>query len=250
MIREVAAGLTPFESVKGVLAVALGIVIFVGSVYLVVSAVTGRVLGYLITAVGFFGMMIIFSVIFVIGVPGSTPPNQGPRGPEAHWVTVAAGEEISSPEFPDVAEYPGRPWQAPNDETRAEVEGVGTSIKEFLAERANEELGLTEDEAEEILSKGPSTDAVADTQFTVLNVKFLTVGDTELAAGQAYFTTGGPVVSAFAVFDRGRVPMFSWAFLIGSVILFAVHVPFLDRAERKRKEILTGGTAPPFLGPA
>ena len=39
-------------------------------------------------------------------------------------------------------------------------------------------------------------------------------------------------------------------FLIGSTLLFGAHLPFLDQAERKRKEILTGGTAPPWYGPA
>jgi uncharacterized protein (DUF4213/DUF364 family) len=39
-------------------------------------------------------------------------------------------------------------------------------------------------------------------------------------------------------------------FLIGSTLLFGAHLPFLDRAERTRKEILTGGTAPPWYGPA
>ena len=36
----------------------------------------------------------------------------------------------------------------------------------------------------------------------------------------------------------------------GSLVLFLIHLPFLDRAERKRKAILTGGTAPPWYGPA
>ncbi len=35
-----------------------------------------------------------------------------------------------------------------------------------------------------------------------------------------------------------------------SVVGVAIHVPFLDRAERTRKQILTGGTAPPWYGPA
>jgi hypothetical protein len=39
-------------------------------------------------------------------------------------------------------------------------------------------------------------------------------------------------------------------FLGGSILLFAIHVPLLDRAERKRREFLTGGTAPPWYGPA
>jgi hypothetical protein len=39
-------------------------------------------------------------------------------------------------------------------------------------------------------------------------------------------------------------------FLIGSAIGLAVHLPLLDRTERQRREILTGGTAPPWYGPA
>ena len=50
--------------------------------------------------------------------------------------------------------------------------------------------------------------------------------------------------------DSGSVNRYSWMFLIGAVFGLAIHVPFLDRAERTRKEILTGGTAPPWYGPA
>jgi hypothetical protein len=39
-------------------------------------------------------------------------------------------------------------------------------------------------------------------------------------------------------------------FLVGSTILFVVHLPLLDRAERKRKEFLTGGSTPAWHGPA
>jgi len=46
------------------------------------------------------------------------------------------------------------------------------------------------------------------------------------------------------------VPVYSWAFMIFSAIGLAVHLPLLDRTERKRKHILTGGTAPPWYGPA
>ena len=60
----------------------------------------------------------------------------------------------------------------------------------------------------------------------------------------------GPAITVFAVFDQGNVPVCSWAFLLASLIGFAIHVPFLDRLEKSRKEILTGGTAPPWYGPA
>jgi hypothetical protein len=39
-------------------------------------------------------------------------------------------------------------------------------------------------------------------------------------------------------------------FLGGSILLFLIHLPLLDRAEKSRKEILTGGQAAPWYGPA
>ena len=46
---------------KGGLTVIIGFVLFVGSVLLVLAAVFGRRMGYLVLAVGFFGWMIILS---------------------------------------------------------------------------------------------------------------------------------------------------------------------------------------------
>jgi hypothetical protein len=39
-------------------------------------------------------------------------------------------------------------------------------------------------------------------------------------------------------------------FLAGSIIVFGIHLPMLDIAERKRRDFLTGGAAPPWYGPA
>ena len=46
------------------------------------------------------------------------------------------------------------------------------------------------------------------------------------------------------------MPVYAWSFFLSSIVLFVIHVPFLDRAEKSRKEILTGGTAPAWYGPA
>ena len=58
-----------------------------------------------------------------------------------------------------------------------------------------------------------------------------------LVAARAHFAEGGPEVIVFGYFDKGNVPVYSWAALAISVIGFAVHLPFLDRAERRRREI-------------
>jgi len=39
-------------------------------------------------------------------------------------------------------------------------------------------------------------------------------------------------------------------FMIAAILLFLFHLPLLDRAEKKRKAFLTGGSAPAWYGPA
>ena len=51
-------------------------------------------------------------------------------------------------------------------------------------------------------------------------------------------------------YNKGSVDRYSRMFLLGSILLFVIHLPRLDRAERSRKAFLTGGNAPPWYGPA
>jgi hypothetical protein len=81
-------------------------------------------------------------------------------------------------------------------------------------------------------------------------MEFAREGGTSLAAAHSFFSQGGPKVTLYAYRDQGNVAVYSIAFFAGSILGFAIHVPFLDRAERKRKDLLTGGTAPPWYGPA
>ncbi|MGH2635784.1 MAG: hypothetical protein ACRDHU_06545 [Actinomycetota bacterium] len=230
---------------KGGLTTVMGFVLFVGSVLLVLSAVFGRRMGYLVLAVGFFGWMILLSALWTFGFYSQgpdTPVNLGPRGAEPTWVVESLGTD-PEPVYDAFATYPdGDEWRVPgtNDNDTSSVQSATTAAQGFLAEQTNEELGLG------IHEPG----AVQTTDFTVENVRFATDGDVSLAAAQAYFTGGGPRVTLFMRHDSGSVNRYSWMFLIGSTLGFAIHLPFLDRAERQRKEILTGGTAPPWYGPA
>lgn len=227
---------------KGGIGVLMAFVLFIGSVLLLLSAVFGRRMGYLVLAVSFFGWIIVLSSVWTFGFWSqgpSTPVDLGPRGAEPGWVVEAAGENISNVPFDQYTSYPdGEAWQGPKPP--ASVQSVTGAIQAYLAEQANEEAGKGEFEP----------GAFQTTDFTVENVAFATAGDASLAAAQGFYNGGGPTVTLFLRHDSGSVPRYSWMFLIGSIVLFAVHLPFLDRAERKRKEILTGGTAPPWFGPA
>jgi hypothetical protein len=262
-----AFSLSPFFW-KGLLVIICSFILFVGSVYLLLAAVFGLRMAYLVSAVSFFGWMIIFSVIWVVGSPGSTPTNQGPRGYEPRWQVFAAGTGTVASQHEATRAFPASPWKAPSGAQTNEVDTIRSAIQKYLAAEAADDLrrqgqqpcpeagaeaetgGETVGESEGTSAATSSCFTVDPLSFTVQDVKFADAGGTDLAGAHGFYSPGGVEVTVFAYFDEGNVPKYSWAFLIGSILGFVVHLPFLDRAERKRKEILTGGTAPPWFGPA
>jgi hypothetical protein len=219
----------------GVLIAAM--VLFPGTVWLLTGAVFGNRMGYLISATSFFGFMIILSAIWTFGAPG-TPRYLGPKGDLPAWVTTAAGEQLVSQAVPIVEQYPDGPWK-PAEEEDPEFEAATLAFQAFLAEEANAELQGEGIEGE-----------VADSQFEIEQLRFATIEDQPVAMARGFATSGGREVLMFGYKDPGNEPLPSYVSLAVSVIGFALHLPFLDRAERKRKEILTGGGQPPFRGPA
>jgi hypothetical protein len=230
--------------VKGAGVVLMGLTLFVGSVYLLLTAVLGRWMGYLVLMVAFSGWMILLSSLWAFGFFSQgpdTPVNLGPRGAEPAWVPLLASTDSTSDRYEQFRSYPDSPWVQPKPgEDAAEVQSVTGIVSDFLAEEANVELEI------------PETDptAVSGVDFAVDSIHFTDADGTRLAVARAHFLEGGPLWTISLYHDEGSVPKYSYMFLIGSVILFAVHLPLLDRAERKRKDFITGGAAPPWYGPA
>jgi len=228
---------------KGAGVTIMSLLLFVGSVYILLAAVFGRWMGYLVLSVAFYGWMILFAAMWYFGFWAqgpTTPTNQGPRGEEPAWVPLEGGLEVADERYETFARYPEEPWTPATPAQESSVLSVSSAVTTFLAEQANEELGLAETDPE----------AVLNTQFTIDKIHFAPEGEVSLAVVEAYFSGGGPITTVTLYHNSGSVPRYSLMFLGGSILLFGVHVPLLDRAEKKRKEFLTGGNAPPWYGPA
>jgi hypothetical protein len=229
---------------KGIAVVIAAFILFIGSVYVLLTAIFGLRMGYLVLAISFFGWMIILSAMWTFGQPkvlGVTGllPNLGPRGTEAHWQVFAAGTGSVESKYAETATFPGQGWLLPNAGSKSSVDTAKTSIQKYLAEQAKEQA-----------AKDGQSVEVDPATFIVQDVEFATSADTHLVGAHAFFTAGGPEITIFAYHDSGNVPVYSFAFLGASLLGFLIHLPFLDKAEKKRKAILTGGTAPPWFGPA
>lgn len=231
---------------KGAGVTVMAFILFVGSVYLLLTAILGRWMGYLVLAVSFFGWMAMLSALWAFGFYSQgpdTPVNLGPRGAEPTWVPLLVSSGTTSDEYEAFASYPGGPWEEPErGELPASTQSVSGVVTDFLADRANEELGI----------EHTDPTAVTAVDFTVDRIHFAPSedGDTSLAVAQAHFSEGGPLLTVSLFHSSGSVPRYSYMFLGGSVVLFLVHLPFLDTAERRRREFLTGGAAPAWYGPA
>ena len=228
---------------KGAGVVIAGFVLFVGSVYVLLAAVFGRWMAYLVLIIAFSGWMILQSSLWFFGFWAQGPDtktNLGPRGSEPAWQVLEAGSTAARDRYAEFQSYPNPPWQ-PGDPTSADFQAAQGAATVFLAQQANAALG-----------RDPlDVNAIQSTNFTVDSTTFTTAADgTPIAVVQAHFTAGGPETVLSMYHNSGSVPRYSAMFVVGSILLFVIHLPLLDRAERSRKAFLTGGTAPPWYGPA
>ena len=227
--------------VKGVGVTLMAFILFVGSVYLILTAVFGRWMAYLVVMVTLAGWLIVLSALWAFGFYSQgpdTPVNLGPRGAEPAWVPLLASTGETSDRYEAFRGYPGAPWKEPAKSDTADVQSVSGIVTEFLAEEANAEL--------EIDPLDPT--ALTGVDFALDKLGFANRRGHEARRRAGPLSDGGRL-DGVALLRQGSVPTYSYMFHRRSIVLFGIQSTSWTSREKKRKDFLTHGAARPGTDP-
>jgi hypothetical protein len=227
-----AEGISP-DSVMAKLVAPVGILVFLGSVYLLLRANLGTRRGYLVMGASTFGFLFIISLFWGFGAPGTpmaTGPTNLPGQPadalQPKWIPFAQDSLLADREdLQIVKEFP-EGFGSPPADFADEVEQGGTDIQNFFA---------SEDAGEVV----EDTWAIVDTQYAetttglpVIGVVYQEVDDALQPAPD------GETYTAFGFYDAGFILLPSIILAVASLILFLLHCLLLDRDEQREKRDL------------
>ena len=140
---------------EGIAATVAAIIVFCGSVFLLLAMVMGGRLAYFVTA------SVTLAFLLMMGVVWSLNP-LGPVGKLPEWDPLDIGADASALEFGPAAEYPEGGWQAVDTEDQAE-----TAEASELESSATSYLETAIEEGE-VDTFEAASDAVVNTDLTRL----------------------------------------------------------------------------------
>ena len=222
-----AADEIPADSIMAQLIVPIGILAFFGSTYLLMRSNLGTARAYYVLATCFFGFMLIFSMFWGFGAPG-TPQATGPRNLPGQtqdalvpkWVPFAEDSRLAErPDLSIVREFPEgfeeEGWPADFDETAES--GVNDIQSFFASEDAGQQVG-------DLWIPEFVAYTQTDTGLPLLGVEFRAVD----AEGEPIEET----YTAFGFWDQGAQLLPSYIFMFLSLVGLLLHGWLLDRSER------------------
>ncbi len=217
------------------LAFPLGVLIFLGSIYMLLRSNLGTARGYYVFGTSLFGFLFLISLFWGFGAPG-TPQATGPTnlpGQPADallpkWIPFAQDSRLADrADLSMVKSYPEgfteNGW--PEDEQDNIDVGVDEALNFFSSDVAGQVIQST---------WVPQTVSYAttDTGFPIIAIEFVEADEAlqPVEGGQTYV--------AFSYFDQGNPLLPSIIFMIVSLVLFLLHAFLLDRSEqRERREL-------------
>jgi hypothetical protein len=211
--------------IEGSAATIAAVIVFCGSVFLLMTFVMGAKLAYFVTA------SVTLAFLLIMGLIWSTN-ELGPVGQLPAWEPLAIAEEGDELTGPSASEYPDGPWQ----EFGTEEESLTQSTE--LQTGALEALTARVDEGE-LPEEASANTANSET------ARFLEEGS-DLYGGVTLEPPEGdegPTVVAIMQYDPGNPLGQARTITLGTFILLVIHLFFLSRSEkqarRKREEPAT-----------
>jgi hypothetical protein len=242
---------------SGAAAVAIvltGIVIFMGTIYYLLTTIFGWRRAYYVLMVSLMGFMIILSLVWLVGIPG-TGPGFGPRGREPEWKVFAPESQQAADFKADLATYPSG-WAEPGKkyfgnhdskqtgaiDSKGEIDTIKGILQPALA-GLFQKRGTGSAKPTDYSFRLPATAAEEaklspdELAVPVATVRFQDTGGGVLLFGVTIPAVPGahPEVTAFAYRDKGTVFMPALEFLLAALVLFGVHLWLLARDEMKQK---------------
>lgn len=204
--------------IEGIAAVAAAVIVFCGSVWLLLMLVLGGRLAYFVTATVTLGVLLIMGVVWSI--------NQlGPVGELPSWSEVAVANTAAEADFGPAASYPGGPWQTVNRDDAREA----AKASELESEAATV--------LEDAIAKGTVTtfDSASDALVTTDDTKFLDQ-DGKTYGGVTFEDTDKTKSAVvFASYDPGNPLGPAREITAGILVLFLLHLFGLSRVEKRAK---------------
>jgi hypothetical protein len=145
--------------IEGIAAVVSGVIVFCGSVWLILTMVLGARLAYFVTA------SVTLAFVVMMGVVWSINP-LGPVGALPGWEETSVTEDVSELEGPNAASYPDAPWQEFDEENEdeqalaSELESAATDALGAAIE--NGDVQAFEDPTQAIATEGSARVLEAD----------------------------------------------------------------------------------------
>ena len=208
--------------IEGAAAVVAAIVVFCGSVWMLLAMILGPRLAYFITA------SVTLAFLLIMGIVWSLSP-LGPVGVLPEWEPLAIGVEGAQLDAGPADGYPDGPgWREvdQNDEGEitesAELGSASTDFLEQAIDDASSDTGFAD-----------AGDASANTD----TIRFLEDGDTlygGVTLEPVEGAEGEPTVAVLE-FDPGNPLGEARIITLGTLLLLALHLFGLSRSERKAR---------------
>jgi hypothetical protein len=229
-----------FKGYPAILSTILIVALLVGSIYVLLASNLGARVGYLVTMVSLFAFIMIMSVLWLIGAPGTTT-GTGPRGREPAWVPFLPDSEVARLDFPSaVGSFPDE-WEEIGTiypgkiDSAGELERVRSEVTRALANLAvvNETKG-TESSDWTFRLPGPAL-TEAERAIPVGTVRYRFESSRLLFGVTIPATDVHREQTVFAYRDKGLVYLYALYFFLASLAGFVSHMWLLARNERKQE---------------